>query len=47
MYMEIVIAKYTLIFSVLVGVVVVLEAALGVLGISKRVGGAAAEWVPL
>ena len=31
----------------LVGAVVVLEVALGVLGISKRVGEAAAEWVPL
>jgi hypothetical protein len=30
----------------LVGVIV-LEVALGVLGISKRVGGAAVEWVPL
>ena len=44
--MEIAITKYTLTFSVLVGVIV-LEAALGVLGISKRVGGAAVEWVPL
>ena len=35
---EIVIAKYTLIDSMLVGAVVVLEAVLGVLGISKRVG---------
>ena len=33
---EIAITKYTLIFSVLVGVVVVLEAVLGVLGISKE-----------
>jgi len=32
---------------VLARVVVVLEAALGVLGISKRVKGAAAEQVPL
>jgi len=32
---------------VLVGVIVVLEAALGVLGISKRVGGVAIERVPL
>jgi len=31
----------------LVGVVVVLKAALSVLGISKRVGGAVVEWVPL
>ena len=31
----------------LVGAVVVLEAALGVLGISKRVRGVAIEWVPL
>ena len=34
---EIAITKYTLIFSVLAGVVVVLEIVLGVLGISKRV----------
>jgi hypothetical protein len=34
---EIVITKYTLIFSVLVRVIVVLEVVLGVLGISKRV----------
>jgi hypothetical protein len=47
---EIAIAKYTLTFSilagvivVLAGVIVVLEVALGVLGISKRVGGAAIE----
>jgi hypothetical protein len=46
MRVEIVIAKYTLIFSVLVGVIV-LETVLGILGISKRVGGAAVEWVPL
>ena len=45
--MEIVITKYTLIFSVLVGVVLVLELILGVLGINKRVGGAAIERVPL
>jgi len=32
---------------VLVGVAVVPELILGVLGISKRVGGAAIEWVPL
>jgi hypothetical protein len=31
----------------LVGAVVVLEVALGVLGISGRIGGAAVEWVPL
>jgi len=43
MYIETAIAKYTLIFSVLAGAVVVLEVVLGVLGISKRVGGAAAE----
>ena len=36
--METAIAKYTLTDSVLVGAVVVLEAVLGVLGISKRVG---------
>ena len=44
--MEIAIAKYNLIFSILVGVIV-LEAVLGVPGISKRVEGAAAEQVPL
>ena len=44
--MEIAITKYTLIFSVLVGVIV-LEVVLGILGISKRVGGAAIERVPL
>jgi len=31
----------------LVGVAAVLEAVLGVLEISERVGGAAAEWMPL
>ena len=46
MYIEIAITKYTLTFSVLAGVIV-LEAVLGVLGISKRVGGAATERVPL
>ena len=45
--MEIVITKYTLIFSVLVGVIVVLEVVLGILGISKRVGGVVIERVPL
>ena len=45
--MEIAITKYTPIFSVLVGAVVVLEAALGVLGISKRVGGAVVERMPI
>jgi len=43
MRVEIAIAKYTPIFSVLVGAVVVLEVVLGVLGISKRVGGIVAE----
>ena len=47
MCVEIAIAKYTLIFSVLIGVAAVLEIVLGVLEISKRVEGAAAEWVPL
>jgi len=47
MCVEIVIAKYTPIFSVLAGAVVVLEAVLGVPGISKRVEEVAAEWVPL
>ena len=45
--MEIAIAEYTLTFSVPAGVVVVLEAALGVPGISERVGGVAAEQIPL
>ena len=45
--MEIVITKYTLTFSMLVGVAVVLEVALGVLGISKRVEGAAIERISL
>jgi len=40
---ETVITKYTLIFSMLAGVVVVLKVVLGVLGISKIVGGVAAE----
>ena len=44
--MEIVITKYTLIFSILVGVIV-LEAVLGILEISKRVKGVAIERVPL
>ena len=43
---EIAIAKYTLTFSILVGVIV-LETVLGILGISKRVGGAVIERVPL
>ena len=46
MYTEIAIAECALIFSILVEVAVVLEAALGVLGISKRVG-AAVERVSL
>ena len=45
--METVIAKYTLIFSVLTGVAVVLKAVLGILGISKRVRGAVAKWILL
>jgi len=44
---EIAITKYILTFSVLVGAVVVPGAVLGMLEISKRVGGAAAERVPL
>ena len=44
--MEIVITKYTLIFFVLVEVIV-LEVVLGILEISKRVGGAVIEWVHL
>jgi len=47
MRIEIAIAEYTLIFSVLVGVAVVLEVVLGVLGISKKVGGAVVEWMSL
>ena len=45
--METAITKYILIFSILAGVVIVLKAAVGVLGISERVWGAAVEWVPL
>ena len=44
--MEIAIAKYTLIFSILVEVIV-LEVVLGVLGISKRVKGVVIEQVLL
>jgi len=44
---ETAIAKYTLIFSVPAGVAAVLKAVLGVLRISKRVGGAAVERMPL
>jgi len=44
---EIVIAKYTLTFSVLARAAVVLKVVPGVLGISKRVKKAAAKWVPL
>ena len=47
MHTEIVIAKYTLIFSLLAKVVVILEAAPGVPGISKKVEGIAAKWIPL
>ena len=47
MYIETVIAKYTLIFFMLARAVVVLKVALGVLGISKRVKGVVVEWVPL
>jgi len=47
MYAETIITKYTLIFSVLVGAAVVLEAVLYVLVISKRVGGVIVERVPL
>ena len=44
---EIAIVKYTLTFFMLVGVAVVPEAALGVLGISERVGEVVVEWMPL
>ena len=47
MYIETAIAEYTLTFSLLVGVAVILEAAPGVPGISKGVKGAAAERVLL
>ena len=47
MYREITITKYTLTFSVLVRAVEVLEAVLGVLGISKKVRGAAVEQMSL
>ena len=47
MWAEIVVAKYTLIFFVSVGAIVVLEVAPGVLGISERVGGVAVERMPL
>jgi len=43
--METTITKYTLTFSVLIGVVIVLEAALGVLGISEKVGGVVVKWI--
>ena len=46
MCVEIAIAKYTLIFSVLAGVIV-LKIILGVLGISKRVKRVVIERVPL
>jgi len=45
--METAIAKYTLTFSMLVGVAVVLKAALSVLGISKRMGGVVVKWMSL
>jgi hypothetical protein len=44
---ETAITKYTLTFSILVGVIVVLEVVLGILGISKRVRGVATKRVPL
>ena len=43
MHIEIVIAKYTSTFSILVGVAVVPKAVLGILGISKRVEKAAVK----
>ena len=46
MYIEIAIAKYTPIFSILAGVAVILKAVPGVPGISERVGGVA-EQIPL
>ena len=47
MYIKTTIAKYTPTFSILAGVAVVLKAAPGVLGISKRVKKIAVERVPL
>ena len=44
---KIAIVKYTPIFSMPAGVAVVPKAALGVLGISKRVRKAAAKWISL
>jgi hypothetical protein len=46
MRIETAITKYTLIFFILAGVIV-LEVVLGVLEISKRVGGVVIERVPL
>jgi len=46
-YTKISIAKYILIFFVLVGAAIVLKAVLGVLGISEKVGGAVIKWVLL
>ena len=46
-YIEIAITKYTPTFSVLVGAAVVLKAVLGMLGISKRVGGVVVERMPI
>jgi len=43
MHTETAIAKYILIFSVLVGVAAVPKAVLGVLGISKKIEGAMVE----
>ena len=47
MYIETAIAEYTPIFSVLVGVTVVLEAVPGIPGISKRVKEIVVKWMPL
>ena len=44
---EIAIAKYALIFSVLIGVAVVLKVVLGVPKFSKKVEGAAVKRIPL
>ena len=43
--METTIAKYTLIFSILIGVAIVPKTVLSVLGISKRVKGAVVKYV--
>jgi len=43
MHIKIAIIKYTLIFSILVGAAIVLKEVLGVLRISKKIGGVAVK----